>query len=195
MALSQALEHKVPPSAWRYRPLKNGRPRVHPSFPSVHFSVSHTKSLAVVAASKGFNIGIDVETIDQDADADVIQSFLAPSEQRALAALSQPQQSREFFRFWTLKEAYAKMTSQGLFADFTTIETSLDPPRLTADADCAQLNRVHFETLYVSTGHQLHHVCLAVSQEAGIHAEPEVRITSLANDARNSVTPSPSLCI
>jgi hypothetical protein len=82
------------------------------------------------------------------------------------------------------------MTSQGLFADFATIETSLDPPRLTADADCAQLNRVHFETLYVSTRHQLHHLCLAVGHGAVIDAEPEVRITSLANTARNAITPS-----
>jgi 4'-phosphopantetheinyl transferase len=193
LALSHATAHEVEPSAWQFEPGASGKPIVAPGLPLVNFSVSHTRSLAVVVASRCFDVGIDVEATDQEADADVVNASLVPSEQRALAALSPTQRAREFFRFWTVKEAYTKMTTRGIDAPFSQIETSLDPPRLRADASAERMRGVHLETFYVSECHQLYHICLAIGFETEMHAQPEIHITSLADDGREAAATGPSL--
>ena len=122
LSLSQAVERKISPAAWEFRRTSYGRPTLAEGFPDVYFSVSHTDDLALVAVSTTRNLGIDVEPIDQELDANVIKNFCHSKESARLEDFSQHKRTREFLRLWTQKEAYSKLVGLGHSIDFSKID-------------------------------------------------------------------------
>lgn len=96
----------------------------------VGFNLSHSGSRAVVAMTSGYDVGIDLETIDRS-DAfheqldDLSRSCLTGEEQSALAMLPSEQKVRRFLSFWTAKEARMKLTGEGLTLDPRAISLKL----------------------------------------------------------------------
>src|SRR6266851_2754495 len=109
LGLSKAINRTVAPAEWDFSVTAQQRPVVANGLPQVHFSVSHIDQLAVVAISPSLNIGIDVESVDQNVTENVMAEFCHRDEQRSVQDLSSLQRIREFIRLWTLKEAYTKM--------------------------------------------------------------------------------------
>ncbi len=82
---------------------------------SLHFSVSHTPGLALIALAEGSEVGVDVEAWRPPAPHVVA---------RVLAAVERERMDRgeggaanavaSFYDHWSLKEAYLKCTGQGL---------------------------------------------------------------------------------
>jgi len=131
LALSRACGDDLPPAAWQFRIGTGGKPEVADGLPRLHFNVAHSEELAVVTVSRQRPLGVDVEELDQDVSETMIEAFLAPSEQRALASLT-GRRANHFLRFWTLKEAYTKLIGNGLSADFSRIEFEIAQPMLRA---------------------------------------------------------------
>lgn len=144
-----------PAAAWRFRTNAFGRPEIAETHdPGLRFSTSHTRGLVAVLVSLGREVGLDVEDATQDASRLVAaaREIFSPAEAAALAALPAPRRSALFFRYWTLKEAYAKARGEGLLLPLDRFGFVLEdgaPPRLsggpgsTEDPDTWQFAQMH----------------------------------------------------
>ena len=92
----------------------------------VEFNLSHSGSRALLAFTRGRDIGVDIEQIRNNLEYDTLAlRFFSPAEQRELAALGSPEKGRGFFRCWTRKEAYIKATGAGLSLPLDTFDVSI----------------------------------------------------------------------
>jgi 4'-phosphopantetheinyl transferase len=85
----------------------------------VNFNLSHSGARAVVAITRGGDIGIDLETVDrfdriEDELDGLARSCLTGEERRALDALPPGRRVRRFLTYWTAKEARMKLTGEGM---------------------------------------------------------------------------------
>lgn len=91
---------------------KNGKPYLK-AHPNVHFSLSHSGSLALCAVSDK-NIGADVQQIC-DFNEDICKRYFLKTEaEYVLNAKTINEKKERFFRLWTIKEATVKMTGDGI---------------------------------------------------------------------------------
>ena len=83
-------------------------------YPDIFISISHCAAAAAVAVS-GKPVGIDIEPANRRAVSERVMRRVLTKEE-----LLYPER---FLEFWVKKEAYSKMTGQGLQAGFNTINT------------------------------------------------------------------------
>ncbi|HVL23940.1 MAG TPA: 4'-phosphopantetheinyl transferase superfamily protein, partial [Thermomicrobiales bacterium] len=97
------------PRSWPLVTNRYGRPELaSPVPPPIGFNVSHTQGLVACATAATTDIGVDVEFVRRHLTYDIAERFFAPSEVADLRKLSDEDQARVFFDYWTLKEAYIK---------------------------------------------------------------------------------------
>jgi 4'-phosphopantetheinyl transferase len=79
------------------------------------FNLSHSGGLALLAVSRGREVGVDLERVDADIQFEQIATqFFSPREIAALGACDAQQRRELFFQLWTRKEAYNKARGVGL---------------------------------------------------------------------------------
>lgn len=94
----------------------------------VRFNLSHADDVVLLAFARGREVGVDVEAVRPFDHGGVAEVVFAPAERAALAALPPERRDAAFFRLWTRKEAYAKMTGLGLASGADGLDvTSPDP--------------------------------------------------------------------
>jgi 4'-phosphopantetheinyl transferase len=126
--LLSAIEPTVRPLDWRFRPGVNGKPEVENS-PLLHFNLTHCDGLVACAATRDFPIGLDAEALRPDPPEDLLDVCLSPAERAGLRQLLPAARSERFYALWTLKEAWAKATGDGLSQRFDQCSFQLsDPP-------------------------------------------------------------------
>lgn len=117
----------------------HGKPRlaVQPDSGALEFSLSRSQGLMVVAVTNGVPVGADVELVRGEVQAEAISKhFFFPAENSFLRGLDSVDLPLAFFRFWTLKEAFAKARGEGMALPFDEFWISLDPsPRLVVMPD------------------------------------------------------------
>lgn len=91
-----------------------------PHAPGAHFSVSHSGAVVAIAVDRE-PVGLDVERLPDDSRLRVAGRFFHPDERRCVAGADDPR--RAFCRVWTRKEAYLKMTGEGISTDLTAFST------------------------------------------------------------------------
>jgi 4'-phosphopantetheinyl transferase len=109
---------------------KRQKPSLGPAFGSsdVTFNVSHSGGIALLAFTRGREIGVDVEQLRSNSDLEGIsRRFFSTREQSQLAALPAEERVAAFFRCWTRKEAYIKATGDGLSLPLDQFDVSLGP--------------------------------------------------------------------
>jgi 4'-phosphopantetheinyl transferase len=85
--------------------------------PAITFNMSHAHGRALIAVSKGQEVGVDLERIRSDvAVAKLSERFFAPSEHATIMQSTQEQRAARFFRYWVAKEAVLKAQGIGLRA-------------------------------------------------------------------------------
>ncbi len=115
--------------AVRFTQNRYGKPELAPGLTEqpVRFNLSHAGDLVVCAVTLAHDIGVDVEHLERPVNLSIATRFFSNQESEALvhaeASLKQPL----FFRFWTLKEAYAKATGRGLGIGLDQFRFVLDP--------------------------------------------------------------------
>lgn len=90
-----------------------GGPHGRPATDGVHFSLSHTRGVALLAFADE-PVGVDVERVPAAGIVAEIGDQLHPAERRELAELPAQERPAAFVRAWTRKEAYLKGTGIGL---------------------------------------------------------------------------------
>ncbi len=106
------------PLDWRFETNAYGKPSIahdSPELRRLSFNLSHTDECVVLAVADRLALGVDVEkAVPRFSVQDLAQRFFAPSEAQDLMSLPPAQESRRFFEYWTLKEAYIKARGMGL---------------------------------------------------------------------------------
>ena len=85
--------------------------------PAITFNMSHAHGRALIAVSKGQEVGVDLERIRSDVEvAKLSERYFAPSEHATIMQSTQEQRAARFFRYWVSKEAVLKAQGVGLQA-------------------------------------------------------------------------------
>ena len=107
----------VHPADWRFTAGPFGKPAIsHPtSCAGLQFNLSHTRGLAACAVALNCPVGVDVEAITRQTDCAMLAATVfSPRELAAWRSTPPELRQRNFFRYWTLKEAYIKACGLGL---------------------------------------------------------------------------------
>jgi len=81
----------------------------------ITFNLSHAHDRALIAISKGQEVGVDLEFVRTDIEvANLSQRFFTPSEHAAIMQATEERRATRFFRYWVAKEALLKAQGIGL---------------------------------------------------------------------------------
>jgi 4'-phosphopantetheinyl transferase len=105
-----------------------GKPRLEAAT-DVHFNLSHSQGVGLIALSDHAEIGVDIELVRPMPDADALAAnYFDEAEQAALAAVEPgPAHDLAFFRCWTRKEACLKAVGVGLGLDTRSFHVGIQP--------------------------------------------------------------------
>ena len=121
--LSRYLDAK--PETLRFSYGEYGKPALDAT---LHFNMSHSHGLALLAITEGRQIGVDVEHVRADfATEDIARHFFSHSEVESFGRLQKEEQVAAFFRCWTRKEAFIKATGRGLSQPLDAFDVTLAP--------------------------------------------------------------------
>lgn len=99
-----------------------------PGADAIRFNLSHSHGMALYAVTRGGEVGVDLELIRCDLEAEQIaERFFSHSEIVALRALPPGVRKYAFFLCWTRKEAYIKARGDGLSMPLDQFDVSLIP--------------------------------------------------------------------
>ena len=87
---------------------QNGKPQMQ----GLHFNLSHSKDIVICAVSDK-NVGCDVEAIATVKEG-IAERFFTENENNYLKSFKAEEKMSEFFRLWTIKESYMKLTGEGM---------------------------------------------------------------------------------
>jgi len=116
------------PEEVRFAYSNYGKPRLaHES--NLRFNLTHSHGLALLAVTRGREIGVDVERLrEMERDGELLaERFFSPREAAALRSLPARLRREAFFRCWTSKEAYIKAHGMGLSLPLDQFDVSLHP--------------------------------------------------------------------
>lgn len=109
---------------------ERGKPRLAHEPPPLHFNLSHSERLALVAVSQDLEVGVDVERIEPERDLVALaERALMPEDAAAVREAAESEQADVFYERWTRHEARVKClgiglgTSQPLDLPAVTVET------------------------------------------------------------------------
>lgn len=117
---------------------EQGKPSLDfpPTAPPLHFNLSHSGQVMLVAVTLTHPPGVDVEAERPMPDAyKLARRFFAPAEAQRVKETPPPHQPRTFFQHWVQKEAFIKAIGQGLSFPTTQFEVLIAPdapPRLSS---------------------------------------------------------------
>lgn len=92
----------------------------------IQFNLSHSKNITLIAITKNYSIGVDIEYIKQTRDIEAIaERYFSTHECSALKQLPTEERQKAFFNGWSRKEAFLKAHGQGLSYSLEKVEVSL----------------------------------------------------------------------
>ncbi|MFZ1320224.1 MAG: 4'-phosphopantetheinyl transferase superfamily protein [Ignavibacteria bacterium] len=109
-----------------------GKPFIENS--KINFNLSHSGDWCFIAVSLIKDIGIDIEKVRKIEDVlKIADRYFAINEYEHIKNFDSTEQINEFFRIWTLKEAFIKAIGEGLsfpLKNFSVISDKSDSPVL-----------------------------------------------------------------
>lgn len=122
--LARYLE--IAPEQIRLRYEEQGKPFLdHPT--DLQFNFAHTQNTAAIAVARGRKVGIDLETLRNDVDFELIAKNYFSTAEAEEMFLGGPHVADIFFRYWTTKESYLKAIGVGLTVPLNTFEVRPEP--------------------------------------------------------------------
>ncbi|MBR3515027.1 MAG: 4'-phosphopantetheinyl transferase superfamily protein [Lachnospiraceae bacterium] len=122
-AAREYLGENAPAGIYEILTTEQGKPYFK-DFPDLHFSLSHSGQMVLVALSEQ-QVGADIQEW-KELKADIAGRFFHPEETAYLRSLPASSSEKAFFDLWCLKESYIKYTGKGLSQpldelDFTSV--------------------------------------------------------------------------
>jgi 4'-phosphopantetheinyl transferase len=117
---------EMPPSSLRYYRQANGKPALMDcDGTGLCFNISHSRDKALFAVARDREVGVDIEFCRPFSGMhDLARRFFFQNEYATLQSLTPPEQVFYFYSLWTCKEAYIKVTGEGL-AGLDCVEVQL----------------------------------------------------------------------
>lgn len=146
------------PAALTFEYSANGKPSLAEPKHGVHFNLSHSGDLALVAVAAERAVGIDVERGRHIRDAlGVARRFFSPSESELLNAVPADHRDQAFLTLWTRKEACLKVLGSGLSVDPAVVNVAAPPhvgvSGVTDKTTIEFLRRIRVHDLHVQPGY------------------------------------------
>jgi 4'-phosphopantetheinyl transferase len=117
-----------PPAELQFNAGEHRKPLLKEVDPRVHFNLSHSGDLALLAVTGCAPIGVDLEQQRDLHDMDaLVQRFFSPTEQTAYGQHPASERSDCFYRIWTRKEAVIKANGSGLSAPLSAFDVPASP--------------------------------------------------------------------
>jgi 4'-phosphopantetheinyl transferase len=120
LILNKYCHFRATPETLKIGRLESGKPYLI-DYPHIHFSISHSK-FAVACAVYDKHIGVDIENI-RNFSTNVTKRVCTKEEQTLIDNSENKEDT--FFRMWTFKESYVKLTGDGLSYGLKNV--SFDP--------------------------------------------------------------------
>ncbi len=95
-----------------------------PETDGICFNLSHSHDM-VVCATSDMPVGCDIERV-KEASFKLVERFFSVNERKYLESFTQKERNREFFRLWTMKESYMKMTGEGMSLALDEFEIQIE---------------------------------------------------------------------
>ena len=99
-----------------------------PEAEGVYFNLSHSDDLVICAVGEK-PVGCDIEKIVEEPKG-VAERFFHQKEAEYLDSFEDEKRNEAFFRLWTLKESYLKMTGEGLHLPLDSFEILIEPEKV-----------------------------------------------------------------
>ena len=113
----------------------------------IHFNVSHSGELMLVAVSLNAPVGVDVEAVRPIENMlGIAGYYFSDAELQELRSVRPADQCRSFYAGWTRKEAFVKATGEGMGRDFRSFDVTLSPsavPQIAAVRPASSLENSH----------------------------------------------------
>jgi len=168
--LSSQGEHE--PSRWEFDREANGRPYVTNSQLPLDFNLSHTSGMVGCAISTLGRVGFDLENLCRSVDyTRLAEKKFAASESKDVLSLTGQEQSKQFFRYWTLKESYIKLTGKGLREALDRFSFDLTNTQPSFQVDGRYQDRFNFGLFSVRDSHQ---AAWAIESDYKHFQQPEI---------------------
>lgn len=103
----------------------HGKPFLRDNTYQIHFNISHSDELAVIAVTVEQEIGVDIEKMEPTFKDAVAKRFFSPQEYNELHALSEEEQVIGFYRIWSKKEAVIKALGEGVYVPLDSFSLSM----------------------------------------------------------------------
>ncbi len=127
----------------------NGKPLCK----GIHFNLSHSGEMVICAVSE-VPVGCDIEKAE-NAPFEIINRVFSRNERKYIdGAGNDEDKTRRFFKLWTMKESYMKMTGEGL--SLSPLRVEINPEKLMVVRD---LIAVPCEIFNVSYGNYEISIC------------------------------------
>jgi len=124
--LSQYLP-QITESDWKIEERKDLPPLIHQAEQArLHFSISHSQASLALAICHGKPVGVDIEYCRRRDFVALVDSWFHADLSSHIKRLEPAQQKAEFYRLWTVFEAYIKSEHKGIF-DGISKELKLSP--------------------------------------------------------------------
>ena len=129
---------------------KYGKPYLKDQ-PDIYFNLSHSEDIVICAVSPQ-EVGCDIEKI-ANANFSIAKKCFCENESEMLDSLKNPESKRElFFRLWTLKESFIKLTGMGMHMPMNSFYITFDTERIMVHS------KFGYETCFIREM-DLKHIC------------------------------------
>jgi 4'-phosphopantetheinyl transferase len=122
----------IPASEIRFEYLASGKPQIvaEQNPRSLHFNLSHSAGIALIAVGSACRLGVDIEKVCDDVNTNSLaERFFSLRERAALEALPNHLRVPGFFACWTRKESFLKATGDGLSFPLADFSVNTHPDR------------------------------------------------------------------
>jgi len=103
------------PRALEFTTGSHGKPMLVQSFTDIRFNLSHSAGLALIAVTRGQEVGVDVERVDDSIPfEEIAEHYFEPREVWDLRITPTGERAGRFFDTWTRKEASLKASGAGI---------------------------------------------------------------------------------
>jgi 4'-phosphopantetheinyl transferase len=164
--LAQKLNQ--PPEQIRIKKAGHGKPYLA-DYPEMAFNLSHSADRLMIAIGWHCQLGVDIEICKQRINlAGLVHKCFAEEEVAYWTQLLETQKYREFYRFWTRKEAFVKATGGGIASGLNQCVINPENPTefLRVPGNCGQASAWH--VLDFDLGEGTYSALVADKEFAGI---------------------------
>ena len=136
---------------------KDGKPFLVGS--KIQFNLSHSGTMAMCSVSDK-EVGCDVELVEP-IDLRIAEKFFFDSEYDTIASLEGDSRYEMFYRFWTLKESFMKITGLGMRLPLNSFRITLgDEIKVDQSVDDRQY---HFREFFLDDGYR--YACCSLDKD------------------------------